>query len=53
VGFEPFFTSKAQGVGLGLPVCKRLVETHNGTITVKSEIGEGSIFTVKIPLKIG
>jgi signal transduction histidine kinase len=48
--FNPFFTTKAQGQGLGLAVCKRLVEAQNGTITVKSEIGCGSTFTLKIPI---
>jgi PAS domain S-box-containing protein len=49
--FNPFFTTKAQGQGLGLPVCKRLVEAHGGTIDVMSRIGEGSTFTFKIPIK--
>ncbi len=48
--FNPFFTTKAKGQGLGLPVCKRLVEAHNGRITVESKPGEGSTFTVKVPL---
>jgi PAS domain S-box-containing protein len=47
--FHPFFTTKAKGQGLGLAVCKRLVEAHNGTITVRSEVGKGSTFTLKIP----
>jgi signal transduction histidine kinase len=50
--FNPFFTTKAQGQGLGLAVCKRLVETQGGTITVKSKVGEGSSFTITIPNKI-
>jgi PAS domain S-box-containing protein len=48
--FSPFFTTKAKGQGLGLPVCKRLVEAHGGSITVESKPREGSTFTVKLPL---
>jgi PAS domain S-box-containing protein len=49
--FNPFFTTKAQGQGLGLAVCKRLVEAQGFTITVKSAIGEGSTFTITMPSK--
>jgi PAS domain S-box-containing protein len=48
--FTPLFTTKAKGQGFGLPVCKRLVEAHDGNITVESKMGKGSTFTVKIPL---
>ena len=49
--FHPLFTTKAKGQGFGLPVCKRIVEAHNGRITVRSRVGEGSTFTVRIPLR--
>ena len=49
--FQPLFTTKAMGQGFGLPVCKRLVEAHEGNIKVASKVGKGSTFTVKIPLR--
>ena len=48
--FAPFFTKKAKGQGLGLAVCKRLVEAQDGTITVASELGQGTTFTLTIPM---
>ena len=50
--FTPLFTTKAKGQGLGLPVCKRIAEAHGGEVTVESEEGKGSIFTVKLPIKM-
>jgi len=48
--FTPLFTTKSKGQGFGLPVCKRLLEAQGGTITFKSRIGQGSKFTITIPL---
>ena len=47
--FEPFFSSKAGGRGLGLAICHRIVEQHAGTIEVESEIGQGTTFRVTLP----
>lgn len=50
--FQPFFTSKKRrGLGLGLPICDRIVKSHSGTIDVSSEPGRGTIFTVRLPAK--
>jgi PAS domain S-box-containing protein len=47
----PLFTTKAKGMGFGLPICKRIVEAHGGKIMVKSSLGKGSTFTVTLPIK--
>ena len=49
--FTPLFTTKAQGMGFGLAICKRIIEAHGGTITVKTELNKGTTFTVTLPLK--
>ena len=48
--FEPFFTTKAKGTGLGLSVSYRIVWNHQGDIKVSSQPGQGTTFTIKIPL---
>ncbi len=49
--FTPFFTTKAQGMGVGLTISKRFAELHDGNIKVESKEGEGSVFTVKLPIQ--
>jgi len=48
--FNPFFTTKAQGVGLGLAMVSKFIDSHNGTITVDSGPNEGATFRVTLPL---
>ena len=49
--FDPFFTGKARGTGLGLSVCRELIELHGGTVSIKSEKGSGTMVTVELPLE--
>ncbi|MFC1914058.1 ATP-binding protein, partial [Chloroflexota bacterium] len=51
--FDPLFTTRAKGIGLGLAVCKSIVERHEGRIEVESGAGKGTTFTIKLPLKTG
>ena len=48
--FEPFFTTKNRGTGLGLPTAKRVVERHQGDITIDCPPEGGTIVTVTLPL---
>ena len=48
--FEPLFTKRAKGIGLGLPLCRRYAGQNNGTLAVESEFGKGSTFTVTLPV---
>lgn len=48
--WTPLFTTKAKGMGFGLPICKRIIEAHGGKIAVESVKGKGSTFTMTLPL---
>ncbi|MFA7675100.1 MAG: ATP-binding protein [Endomicrobiia bacterium] len=48
--FEPLFTTKLKGIGLGLPIVKEIIEAHLGKITVKSNKNIGTTFTIELPL---
>ena len=48
--FNPFFTTKAKGTGLGMAISKKIVEAHEGAIDVLSDPGSGTEFVVTLPL---
>lgn len=49
--FDPLFTTRAKGIGLGLAVCKAIIDRHGGNIEVESKVGKGATFTIRLPLK--
>jgi len=49
--WTPLSTTKAKGVGLGLPICKRIIEAHGGSISVESTVGKGTTFTLNLPIQ--
>ncbi|MDR4504671.1 MAG: ATP-binding protein [Candidatus Scalindua sp.] len=49
--FDPLFTTKPDGVGMGLAVCHWIIQKHEGTIDVKSKVGEGTSIMIKLPLE--
>ena len=51
--FEPFFSTKVKGIGLGLAITKEIVENHNGEIIVNSKLGKGANFTLVFPIAHG
>jgi len=50
--FDPFWTSKARGTGLGLALCRKVAQEHGGSLTVESTVGVGTTFTVTLPLAV-
>ena len=50
--FQPFFFFLDEGTGLGLPICERIVENHGGWMKVTSTLGQGTRFTVSLPLRV-
>ncbi|MCL2063706.1 MAG: ATP-binding protein [Candidatus Cloacimonetes bacterium] len=48
--FNPFFTTKNEGNGLGLAICKKIIQLHKGDIQIKSQLGKGTTFMINLPL---
>jgi len=48
--FNPFFTTKDKGAGLGMALTRKIIEDHQGTIEVMSEKGIGTIFVIRLPV---
>src|SRR5690625_3257451 len=51
--FVPNFSTKSSGTGLGLAITKKIIVAHGGEITFRSEVGSGTIFTIRLPLANG
>ena len=50
--FEPFVSTKAEGIGLGLSICRTIVEAYGGHISARSVLGQGTAFDVVLPLAL-
>jgi two-component system sensor histidine kinase HydH len=48
--FDAYYSSRPAGTGLGLPTARKIIDAHNGNISVVSELGKGTLFTIKLPL---
>jgi signal transduction histidine kinase len=48
--FQPYFTTKAKGTGLGLAICQNIIQEHGGSLSVESTPGQGTAFTIRLPL---
>jgi len=51
--FQPYFTTKEAGIGLGLAITERIIKEHGGALEVESLRGEGTTFTVRLPMAKG
>jgi PAS domain S-box-containing protein len=49
--FTPFFSSRPSGTGLGLPLARKIIDLHGGTLAVTSQVGKGTVFTITLPVK--
>ncbi len=49
--FDPFYSGFGEGAGLGLPLARRIVKAHGGSISVRSTVGEGTVFRIELPLE--
>lgn len=49
--FQPFFTTKHRGTGLGLPICQKIVEQHGGFIYIETEVGKGTTVIIRMPVR--
>jgi signal transduction histidine kinase len=47
--FEPFYTTKSQGLGLGMPYARKIIEQHGGTLSLESRIKEGTTICIELP----
>jgi signal transduction histidine kinase len=51
--FEPYFTTKVGGTGLGMVFVRQIIDEHRGTINLESEVGQGTTVTIKLPIRFG
>jgi signal transduction histidine kinase len=50
--FDPFFTTKAQGSGLGLAIVRKIVDAHDGRISLRTSVGTGTTISVTLPAHV-